>query len=261
MLIQRIGTGVVLAALLVAATLLPTAAAVAVLGILWVVGAVEWARIAALEGPTSGGFATLLVAAMLAVAWLGFDSSTAMAVIGAGVVAILPAAVSLWRFPAVFPAPVVRSQGMIALLSSWLAVAYVHSVVPGLALAAIVTIWAADVGAYAGGRLFGRHKLAPGISPGKTWEGAIGGLVAALVVAAVAAQMLGLPRSFLLIAVLAAAISIVGDLSVSLLKRHAGLKDSGRLLPGHGGALDRIDGLTTGLPIIAIGLKLAGILD
>ncbi len=124
----------------------------------------------------------------------------------------------------------------------------------------LLVIWAADVGAYAAGRAFGRRKLAPSISPGKTWEGVIGGQVlVALVVAALAAFDYPLARPLaplILWAALAAAVSVVGDLFVSLLKRQRGIKDTGTLFPGHGGVLDRFDSALAAAPVFAWGLSL-----
>jgi phosphatidate cytidylyltransferase len=119
-------------------------------------------------------------------------------------------------------------------------------------------VWLADIGAYFAGRRFGKHKLAPAISPGKTWEGAIGGAVAVLAYGLLLSSKLpatlagNLPLLLMLLCVLLTAISILGDLFESLLKRQAGLKDSSNVLPGHGGVLDRIDSLTSTLPLVAL---------
>lgn len=131
-------------------------------------------------------------------------------------------------------------------------------------LFAFFLIWAADVGAYFAGRAFGRRKLAPNVSPGKSWEGVYGGVALSLVVAGLAGAFLfrlqgaaWLP--FLLLCVAVVLFSIVGDLGESLLKRQAGAKDSGTLLPGHGGMLDRIDSLLAALPALAAGLRWLGL--
>ena len=137
-----------------------------------------------------------------------------------------------------------REQGVLALLSS------------------MAVVWVADVAAYFVGRAIGRHKLAPAISPGKSWEGAIGGMVAVALIGWLAAVRPGLgtdslpgllesrtsPMTMVALLVVLACLSIVGDLHESLLKRQAGVKDSGKLLPGHGGVLDRIDALIPVMP-------------
>ena len=123
-------------------------------------------------------------------------------------------------------------------------------------------VWAADIGAYVTGRLIGRVKLAPQVSPGKTWEGVGGGVLLALAVAWVASAWLDLaPLPLLAVAVPTALVSVIGDLTVSMLKRNIGLKDTGRLLPGHGGVMDRIDGLIAAVPAYAAGLRIAGLVD
>jgi phosphatidate cytidylyltransferase len=124
-----------------------------------------------------------------------------------------------------------------------------------LAFTLLMIVWAADVGAYAFGRLLGRTKLAPAVSPGKTWEGVTGGLLTAGLAAGVAAPWLELPVSRLVVlGVATALISVLGDLTQSMFKRNVGLKDSGKLLPGHGGVLDRIDSLTAAVPAFVVGL-------
>jgi phosphatidate cytidylyltransferase len=110
------------------------------------------------------------------------------------------------------------------------------------------------------GRRFGRTRLAPNVSPGKTWEGVIGGVVASALVAVIGGAYFNAPLAlFLPLCLAAVGFSIVGDLTESLLKRFAGLKDSGRLFPGHGGIMDRIDSVTGAAPVLFLGLLLMGL--
>jgi phosphatidate cytidylyltransferase len=129
-----------------------------------------------------------------------------------------------------------------------------------LVLLLLVIIWSADTGAYFAGRRWGRHKLAPTISPGKTREGLLGGtLLATLSTVLIAGWFLPTPPSpalLVALAVLTTLFSAGGDLFVSLHKRTVGLKDSGRLFPGHGGVLDRFDSLLAGAPLFALGIEL-----
>jgi phosphatidate cytidylyltransferase len=119
---------------------------------------------------------------------------------------------------------------------------------------------AADIGAFLIGRRWGRVKLAPRVSPGKTWEGVLGGVALAAVVAVAGSVAFGMPSlPFLGMCVLVIVGSIVGDLTESLFKRFAGLKDSGALLPGHGGILDRIDSMTAAAPLFLLGLHSLGL--
>ena len=140
--------------------------------------------------------------------------------------------------------------GVLVLLSAWYAVISLREISPLLLLAVMATVWIADSAAYVFGKNFGRSKLAPEISPGKTWEGVAGAL------AMVSLYGLLLSISFntsiwLIVGFWGITLmSIVGDLFESLLKRQAGMKDSGNLLPGHGGILDRIDGLLSTLPLV-----------
>jgi phosphatidate cytidylyltransferase len=126
----------------------------------------------------------------------------------------------------------------------------------------LLLVIAADIGAFFAGRRFGRHKLAPRVSPGKTWEGALGGLLAVGLVALVGAVHLSLPVAAGMAFGCAVGIfSVIGDLTESMFKRAAGLKDSGSVLPGHGGILDRIDSLTAAAPLYALGLLGAGVIE
>ena len=166
------------------------------------------------------------------------------------------------------------AAGTSAIIPAWAALLLLHlgtrEAFDGIAslrdhlwlLAALMTVWAADSGAYFAGRHFGRHKLAPRISPNKTLEGVAGGLIAGLVVAIVFGLLAGLPiaklPNLLLAATLAVLASVLGDLFESLLKRHAGAKDSGNVIPGHGGVLDRIDGVLAALPVFALSKDILG---
>ena len=142
------------------------------------------------------------------------------------------------------------------LLSAWLAASTLQAGSPWLVLLLVLIIAAADIGAYFSGRTIGGPKLAPAISPGKTRAGAIGGLLAATGITALAVMVLpDIPFSPALAAMIGlalAALSIGGDLLISLLKRQAGIKDSSALLPGHGGVLDRFDSLGAALPFFAL---------
>jgi phosphatidate cytidylyltransferase len=133
---------------------------------------------------------------------------------------------------------------------------------PELVLWLLLLVIAADIGAFFAGRSLGRHKLAPRVSPGKTWEGALGGLLAVGLVALAGAVHLSLPVAAGVAFGCAVGIfSVIGDLTESMFKRAAGLKDSGSLLPGHGGILDRIDSLTAAAPLYALGLLGAGVIE
>jgi len=146
--------------------------------------------------------------------------------------------------------------GAAVLLPTWLAMVQLRAASPLLLLGAFAVAWVADIAAYFAGRSFGRRKLAPTISPGKTWEGALGAVLGVLIYGLVLghyflAGALALPLWVLALLAITA-VSIVGDLFESLLKRKAGIKDSSNVLPGHGGVLDRIDSLTSTLPLIAL---------
>src|SRR5690606_473075 len=166
-------------------------------------------------------------------------------------------------YPRRLPLAPVAAAGYAALLPAWAALTHLHGVValgPQLAMTVLALVWAADTGAYFTGRSLGRTKLAPAVSPGKTWEGVAGGVVTAGIVSAVAAVWTGLPLGTLVtVGAVTALVSVLGDLTVSIGKRNVGLKDSGRLLPGHGGMLDRIASLPAAAPIFVLGLLAAGI--
>ena len=161
-----------------------------------------------------------------------------------------------WRFGGVAATVAV---GLVVLLPPALALAHLRLVDPWLLLAAMSAIFVSDIAAYFTGRAFGRHKLAPGISPGKTWEGAWGAVVGVVVFGLVVITS-NMPSAraaapiALIIPLLAGvtAVGIFGDLFESLLKRQAGIKDSSAILPGHGGILDRIDSLTSTLPLVGL---------
>ncbi|MBI2278105.1 MAG: phosphatidate cytidylyltransferase [Dechloromonas sp.] len=152
--------------------------------------------------------------------------------------------------------PIGLLVGAVVLLPTWLAMVQLRVLGPGVLLGIFAVVWMADVAAYFSGKAFGKHKLAPSISPGKTREGAIGAVVGVVIYGLVVRQIFELDILSLPLWIVAligvTVVSIVGDLYESLLKRKAGIKDSSNILPGHGGVLDRIDSLTSTLPVVAL---------
>lgn len=170
------------------------------------------------------------------------------------------ALVWIFFFPTPIPAPVRWLGGFLVLVPVFAALLILYAADPMILLFALLIVWVADSGAYLAGKTLGRVKLAPSISPGKTWEGVIGGLVAVLVLTI--ARSFWVPTDlavFLPFCLAVASLSIVGDLTVSMFKRTAGVKDSGTLFPGHGGVLDRIDSVAAAAPLFALGLGWAGL--
>jgi phosphatidate cytidylyltransferase len=155
-------------------------------------------------------------------------------------------------------------MGFLVLIPCWLAINYIRNAPDGISmlLYVFILIWGADTGAYFAGRKWGKNKLAPAVSPGKTWEGLTGALVTTLFIAAGALFLAKVPYKEwfigMTLAVITVLFSVLGDLFESMLKRNTGLKDSGTLLPGHGGLLDRIDSLTAAAPIFALGATQIG---
>jgi phosphatidate cytidylyltransferase len=154
--------------------------------------------------------------------------------------------------------------GLLILLPAWQGLVLFKQwpLANGLILAVMVLVWAADIGAYFSGKAFGKRKLAPRVSPGKSWEGLIGGLLTSVLITAAVGVYRGWSGGEMTLGLLGAAvvvlISVVGDLTESMFKRQSGIKDSSNLLPGHGGVLDRIDSLTAAIPVFAALLWLAG---
>jgi len=172
-----------------------------------------------------------------------------------------PESAVLWR------TVLVRSlMGLLILVPAWMSAVYLLSLSPGrlLMVMMVIVVATADIGAYFTGRRFGRHKLAATVSPAKTWEGFWGGVVACIVLSFVLWYLLPESAAHLGILSVAAVVittalaSVVGDLTVSMVKRESGVKDSGTLLPGHGGVLDRLDSLCGAAPVYALGLLLVG---
>jgi phosphatidate cytidylyltransferase len=271
MLRQRLLTALVLVPLVVAGILLLDNHSLAVaVGIMMLVGAWEMARLANLVSRPAQAAFVGAVAVLMALAWPLLQSSLIeslqwlMAAWWVATTLLLLARRSeLFRVNG--PRIAVLLLGGIVLLTAWMSIVMLHGSTPHgprLVLFLFVLIWVADSGAYFAGRAFGRRKLSPFVSPGKTWAGAVGAMVGAALSAAALtfSGWVGSPSltMLVLLCVLVTVISIGGDLWESRLKREAGVKDSGALLPGHGGMLDRIDSLLAAAPVFGLGVGLIG---
>lgn len=269
MLKQRLITALLLIPFVIWAILgLPTVYLGAMLGVLVLLGAWEWARLIPLRSAAVRAVYVVLMAAAVAITGLYlYRTGTVIWVLAAALVWWLIAVVWVVRYRPCADNTnracgyAKYAAGFLTLVPAWGALVAIHSA-PGngawMLLFVMVLMWVADSGAYFAGRAWGRRKLAPRVSPGKTWEGVAGALAAATVYGLVGgwqfgfqAQRLGL---FVMLCLVTVGFSIVGDLWESLLKRDQGVKDSGVLLPGHGGVLDRVDSLTAGAPIYLSGL-------
>lgn len=234
----------------------------ALVSIAMVVAAHEWARLSRFPARVSTTYAVILGLITLALPYLPEINQSATRyglLIMAAVFWILFAPLWLsrrWRGQGFLLRVTV---GVIVLLPTWAALLYLRERSPWILLAVMAVVWIADTAAFFAGRSFGQRKMAPGISPGKTWEGVYGAVFALVLYAsAVSAAVVGLRIIGALVLTMALLyFSVLGDLFESWIKRVAEMKDSGTLLPGHGGVLDRIDALTSALPIAAGVLMLA----
>lgn len=260
MLKQRFITGIILAPLVIAGFVLlnPLWFAVMVGGIVSL-AAWEWARLAGTQAQ-AGRVAYALVVALLLVG-LYLDSSPVHFMLWIALCWWIMATVMILRYPEgrrLWSNPLAKLYGLLILLPAWYGLVWLRGQEGGLwlLLAVVVMVWAADIGAYFAGKTFGRHKLLPRVSPGKTLEGLLGGIALTQVLAVAAMLYLGWSVQSMLLGMLSTLLvvlfSVVGDLTESLFKREQGLKDSSNLLPGHGGIMDRIDSLTAAIPLFAL---------
>lgn len=265
MLKQRIITASILAALALWSILALSSEVLGlIMALLFTLGAWEWSRLVGLEAMPHRAAYSLLFP-------LGFYLLYPLLDQGTWPQLVLVVALMWWTMALLLVIGYPRSgeywqksavaraiAGLLVLLPSWAALVILHSRFDhGYFILMAFIIWGADTGAYFAGRAFGKRKLAPHVSPGKSWEGVIGGLLVALLVSAVATYWLvplGGYLAFFLLVVLTVFISVLGDLTESLFKRMMNLKDSGTILPGHGGVLDRIDSLTAAGPFFTLGL-------
>jgi phosphatidate cytidylyltransferase len=277
MLRQRVITGlIIVAGFFAALAFVPLLGLAIVFGFIVSLGAWEWARLAGWTTQSGRVLYALVVAALLVALYhycnLGNSPTeeNVRPVVGLAClwwsISLLwvkgyPSSAMFWR------TVTARSlMGLMMLVPAWVAAIYLLSLSRGgtLMVAMVLVVAVADIGAYFSGKAFGRHKLAPKVSPAKTWEGFWGGVLACLLLSVVAwyfmpAQMSHIELGSVITVVLITGVaSVVGDLTVSMVKRESGVKDSGNLLPGHGGILDRLDSLCAAAPVFALGLLMVG---
>ncbi|MBT8082712.1 MAG: phosphatidate cytidylyltransferase [Gammaproteobacteria bacterium] len=253
--VRVITTLVALVAIAAVLWFVPTPYTEVLVGLLMLAGAWEWAGFLGAEGPAIRIGYVLLAGAVMAAVYMQLPAQTEL---------VLQIAFAWWliaffwtfRFPTPIRAPVRWVCGLLVLVPLFVALVTLLRLGIEYLLFVLFIVWLADGGAYFAGKWLGRVKLAPEISPGKTWEGVGGGLLLVSLLAVSVAMWRDISIAVLWPFCLAvAAISIVGDLTVSMFKRTAGLKDSGSLFPGHGGVLDRTDSIAAAAPVFALGLS------
>ncbi|HEY6927117.1 MAG TPA: phosphatidate cytidylyltransferase, partial [Steroidobacteraceae bacterium] len=256
---KRIITAVVLAALFLGILLyLPAIATVIVMTALVLAGAWEWSAFLRTHRGITRAAYVVLVAVLLAVVRYAADVPDVLRIIlmTALIWWVIALAWIIWAPRSVTPWSA-GVAGVLALVPAWLSLVRLRDLPHGAqwVLFTLLLVWSADIGAYFAGHRFGRIRLAPEVSPGKTWEGVLGGFALSVIVAVAGSAWFALPLyTFVPLCLAAVAFSIVGDLTESLLKRFAGVKDSGTLFPGHGGVMDRIDSVTGAAPVLFFGL-------
>lgn len=274
MLKQRIITSLILAPLALWALFgLSDTNFLILFSLIFLAGAWEWTSLAEIKTISSKVIFMLLLAGSMAASWVMVNAcSNAVLIIQISIV-ILWALIFAWIVA--YEKGIIKHQihprirlllGLVLLPAPVLGLAFLlfnleHDRLMIMLL--FLLIWGADVAAYTAGRLYGKNKLAPNVSPGKTWEGVIGAVIMTTIVSLVAGLIMGsafLPMAKLIIFCLAVMwFSIVGDLFESVLKRQTGIKDSSHIIPGHGGVLDRIDSLISATPLYVAGVYLLGI--
>ena len=262
---SRVVTALVLAAGMLAIVLwLPPVATVIVLTAGVLAGAWEWSAFLRASAKLVRVAYVATIAVLLALVWRGTAEpagrdlllyvALAWWVVALGWILIAPRRAASWS---------AALAGVFALVPAWLALMRLRLDLPNGAqwlLFVLILVWVADMGAFFVGGRYGRLRLAPAVSPGKTWEGVFGGILLATVVAVCGSLWFRIPLAFFLpLCVTVVAFSIVGDLTESLLKRFAGMKDSGSVFPGHGGVMDRIDSVTGAAPVLLFGLTALGV--
>ena len=256
---QRIITAVIaLAVLLLVLFYLPETVAIAVFALVMLGGAWEWSAFISRDSNAVRIAYVAFIGILLAAS--SFVAVDPALILGTALAWWLGALIWTFFFPTPVPAAVRWIAGALVLVPLYFALMLLHQAAPALLLFALLIVWVADSGAFFAGKYAGRVKLAPEISPKKTWEGVIGGLVAVVALTLLRSVWIDTDLSVLIPFCLAVAcLSIVGDLTVSMFKRTAGLKDSGTLFPGHGGVLDRIDSVAAAAPLFALGLGWVGL--
>ena len=269
---KRVITALILAPTAISLVLLiPTFGWAIVTAVLCLLALWEWSRLSGLRDRRVRGVLLALYLTAMGLLWIYRGSTIYWALMIAG---------ALWWLVAIFwlrhfsygaaPTPentrIKLLVGLLMVLPAWTALVELHQGQPYghfWALLAIMLVWAADTSAYFTGVRFGKTKLAPHISPGKTREGALGGLIGAGLTVLVGGWLLGVHGWMLLplliLGLLSVSFSIIGDLFESLIKRHANVKDSGAMFPGHGGVFDRLDAIFAAMPVFVIGKTLLGL--
>ncbi len=261
MLKQRIITALILAPLVLAGIIyLPVLPFAILIALVMLIGAWEWADLSSLSPSSRNIFIAIVGAAFIACYLLAAGLQ----------IGILSIAVVMWCLIIWWVITFPESQtywgasgrrallGAVIIVSAWLSLLLLKQASSGSEkiILLLFIVWGADIGAYFSGRAWGNSKLAPNVSPGKTWAGAYGGIAASVVIALLCSYLFGLNDGssitdwlrFAFLGLLVAIVSVFGDLAESMIKRFRGVKDSGQLLPGHGGMMDRIDSLVATLP-------------
>jgi len=256
---QRITTAVVaLLVLMLVLFVVPDSVALLVIVAVMLGGAWEWSAFLNASGNAGRLAYVATIAALIAV--VSFLAVDAELILKVSMVWWLLALIWTFFFPTPIPSVIAWLAGALVLVPLYLALVMLYKAEPLMLLFALLIVWVADSGAFFAGKTLGRVKLAPKISPGKTWEGVIGGLVAVVLLTLLWSLWVDTDLSVLVPFCLAVAcISIVGDLTVSMFKRTTGIKDSGSLFPGHGGVLDRIDSVAAAAPLFALGVSWVGL--
>lgn len=276
MLKQRVITALVLAIIFIVALFgLPAGYFSFFVGAIVLIGAWEWACLAGFPARWQRALYALFILVVLLVAsfYLGFEGEASPNLDADAIRELLIAGCIWWAIALLlvqgYPSSALLwghkilrlLMGLLVLIPTWVALVYVRQQEAGawLVLLLMLIVAMADSGGYFAGKRFGKHKLASAVSPGKTWEGFAGGFIANCVLALILSLTLELSLLLMLVLVVPTSlVSVLGDLLESMLKRHAGIKDSGTILPGHGGILDRVDGVTAAAPVFALALLASG---